>query len=95
MLRVGFNSNARNQIESVQPLTLAQLTDQEQDEFAIALDSFNQKVWRSRRSDHSSRYSLAILYDPIEKFPPSDKQAMRKFLEVVKRMNIHTELITE
>lgn len=95
MLRVGFNSNARNQIESVQPLTLAQLTDQEQDEFATALDGFNKKVWRSRHNNHSSRYSLAILYDPTEKFPPSDKQAIRKFLEVAKRMNIHTELITE
>ncbi|HRS67480.1 MAG TPA: RimK-like ATPgrasp N-terminal domain-containing protein, partial [Paludibacteraceae bacterium] len=95
LLRVTFNTQKRNQLESVQPLPLNVLTDSEQDDFADALDQFNKKVWRSPRSPKSTRYSLAILYDPAEKFPPSDKQALNKFLDVAKRMNIHAELITE
>ncbi|MEF9930720.1 MAG: RimK-like ATPgrasp N-terminal domain-containing protein, partial [Bacteroidales bacterium] len=95
LLKVGFNTNCRNQIETVQPLTLQQLSDQEQDYFANALDNFNKKVWRSPRTSKPSRYNIAILYDPIEEFPPSNKQALNKFLEVAKRMNIHAELITE
>ena len=95
LLRVTFNTQKRNQLESVQSLPLSQLSDSEQDDFAEALDNFNKKVWRSPRSFKSARYSLAILYDPTEKFPPSDKQAIIKFLEVAKRMNIHAELITE
>ncbi|NCA79150.1 MAG: RimK family alpha-L-glutamate ligase [Sphingobacteriia bacterium] len=95
MLRVTFNTNVRNQIENVQSVALPDLTDKEQDEFATALDNFNKKVWRSPRSSRSPRYSLAILYDPAEKFPPSDTAAMHKFLDVAKRMNIHAELITE
>ena len=95
ILRVGFNTRQRNQIETVQALPLNRLTGEEQDYFAEALDNFNKKVWRSPRSPKSSRYSLAILHDPEEKFPPSDKKALGKFLEVARRMNVHAELITE
>lgn len=95
LLRVGFNTRSKNQIETVQSLTLQQLSDQEQDYFANALDNFNKKVWRSPRSCKPSRYSLAILYDPDEEFPPSNKQSLNKFLEIAKKMNIHAELITE
>lgn len=95
ILQVTFNNHSRNQIESVQALSLKQLNEKEQDNFASALDNFNKKVWRTPRSARPARYSLAILYDPEEKFPPSDKDALNKFLEVAKRMNIHAELITE
>lgn len=95
VLQVTFNDHSRNQIEAVQPLSLKQLTEQQQDDFANALDSFNQKVWRTPRSARPARYSLAILYDPDEKFPPSDKDALNKFLEAAKRLNVHAELITE
>ncbi len=95
ILRVGFNTRQRNQIETVQALPLNQLTGEEQDYFAEALDNFNKKVWRLPRSPKSSRYSLAILHDPEEKFPPSDRKALGKFLEVARRMNVHAELITE
>jgi glutathione synthase/RimK-type ligase-like ATP-grasp enzyme len=95
LLKVGFNNRSRNQIETVQPLTLQQLSEEEQDYFANALDKFNKKVWRMPRTSKPSRYNIAILYDPDEEFPPSNKHALGKFLEIAKRMNIHAELITE
>ena len=95
LLRVGFYNKSRNQIESIQFRSLIQLTDEEQDFFAEALNRFNQKVWRSPRSPKSFRYNLAIFYNHEEKFPPSDKKALSKFLEIAKKMNIHAELITE
>lgn len=95
LLRVGFNARQKNQIETVQYTTLQQLNDQEQDYFANALDNFNKKVWRSPRSSKPYRYNIAILYDPDEEFPPSNKHALNKFIEVAKKMNINAELITE
>jgi hypothetical protein len=95
LLRVGFYNKSRNQIESIQFRSLIQLTDEEQDFFAEALNRFNQKVWRSPRSPKSFRYNLAIFYNPEEEFPPSDKKALSKFLEIAKKMNIHAELITK
>lgn len=95
LLKVGFNTHPRNQIETVQFLSLTELDSEEQDYFADALDNFNKKVWRTPRSHKLSRYSLAILYDPEEKFPPSNKKALSKFVDIAKRMHVHTELITE
>ena len=95
LLKVSFNTRSRNQIESIQFLPLNQLNDLEQDYFANSLDRFSKRIWRTPKSNRSARYSLAILYDPEEKFPPSNKQAINKLLELAKKMDIHAELITE
>lgn len=95
LLRVSFNTRPRNQIETVQALSLSELDEAGQDFFAQTLDRFNKKVWRTPRTARPARYNLAILHDPDEKFPPSDKQALGRFLDVARRMNIHAELITE
>jgi len=95
LLRVAFNTRQRNQIESIQAICLNDLSDTEQDFFASALDNFNKKIWRTPRSPKHSRYNLAIFHDPEEEFPPSDKKAINKFLEIAQKMDIHAELITE
>ena len=95
ILRVGFNTRQRNQIESIQALPLQNLSDQEQDFFAGALDNFNKKIWRAPRSPKHCRYNLAIFHDPQEKFPPSNKKALGKFIEIARKMEVNAELITE
>lgn len=95
ILRVGMNARQRSQIETIQTLPLRELSEQEQDFFASALDAFNKKIWRAPRSTRHSRYDLAILHDPAEDEPPSNKKAMAKFLDIAKKMDIHAELITE
>jgi len=95
LLRIGFNTRQRNQIETIQTVPLKTLSEEEQDFFAAALDNFNKKIWRAPRSPRNCRYNLAILYDPEEKFPPSNKKALNKFLDIAKKMDIHAELITE
>lgn len=94
ILRVTFNTNEKNQIEKISQLTLSELSDNQQDVFAGALDEFSKKVWREPRSKKANRYDLAILYDPEEKLPPSDKKALSRFIELAKKMNINAELIT-
>lgn len=95
LLRVEFNTKSKNQIESVKALSIRALDAEQEDFFADALDKFSEKVWRLPRAQKTMRYSLAILHDPTEKFPPSNKQALKKFLEVARKMNIHAELVTE
>lgn len=95
ILKVGFNTRQRNQIESIQALSLKNLSDEEQDFFAEALDNFNKKIWRTPRSPKHCRYNLAIYHDPQEKFPPSNKKALNKFIDIAKKMDVNAELITE
>lgn len=86
LLRVTLNTRHKNQIENIQFLPLSSLNNEEEDYFANALDLFNRKVWRNPQASKSARYNLAILYDPDEKFPPSDKKALHKLLELAKKI---------
>lgn len=94
LLRICLNNQTKNQIETIQAIPINQLTDTEQDFFAEALDHFNRKVWRTR-SQKSYRFSLGLLVDPNEAFPPSNKKALQKIQEIARKMNVYTELITE
>lgn len=95
ILRVILNNKRRNQIESVNQLKLSELDENQQTSFAEALDKFSTKVWRTPRSRKMPRYDIAIFYNPDEPFPPSNRKALAKFVDLAKRMNIHAELITE
>lgn len=95
VLRVFFANRPKNQIETIKPLSLNELSDEQQDLFAQALDNFSKKVWRQPRSHKSARFDLAILHDPAEQLPPSNRAALSKFLSQAKKMNINAELITE
>lgn len=95
ILRVALNTKSKNQIESITPLKLNELNEEEQNHFANALDRFNKKIWRNPRSKKVRRYDLAIFHDPNEAFPPSNKKALAKFVDIAKKMNINAELITE
>ncbi len=95
ILRVQFANRLKNQIDNIRPLSLNELADEQQDFFAQALDNFNKRVWRQPRSHKSTRFDLAILHDPNELLPPSNKGALNRFLAQAKKMNINAELITE
>lgn len=94
VLRVVFNTKEKNQIESIRSISIVELNDNQQDYFADALDNFSKKVWREPRSKKPYRYDLAILHDPCEPFPPSDKRALNRFIDLAKKMNVNAELIT-
>ena len=82
-------------IESIKPGAINALEANEEDLFAAALEKFNRAVWRKPRSKKRSRYDLAILVDPDEQLPPSDRPALKKFISVGKQLGINVELITK
>ena len=86
ILRVTLNNTKKNQIESIVPLKLNELDDVQQTQFAEALDNFNTKVWRNPRSKKTPRYDLAIFHNPEEAFPPSNKKALAKFIDLAKQI---------
>jgi len=95
LIRVTLANRPKNQIDSVKILNLQELTDEEEDLFANGLDNFNKKIWRQPRHHKAFRFDLAILHDPAEQLPPSNKAALNKFISQAKKMNINAELITE
>lgn len=60
----------------MKPAAPADLEEREQDVFAAALDRFSSMVWRKPRARRRYRFDLAVLVNPDEEMPPSDKVAL-------------------
>lgn len=95
ILRISLNYNSGWQVHSIKAGSPDALSDLEEEEFANALDEFSTKIWRQKRSSKNSRFDLAILVEPEEKLPPSDKKALKKFIAAGKSLGIECELITQ
>ncbi len=94
LLRIEFRHQGRWRLSSVRTLPLHRLKPEQEDAFAAGLDAFSRHVWRRARPRRSYRYDIAILHDPAEKLPPSNAQALRKFVKVGKQLGLDTELVT-
>ncbi|HWP94658.1 MAG TPA: RimK family protein [Gammaproteobacteria bacterium] len=95
MLRVEFRREAKAKwrISRIRPLALHQLDDVQRAHFGAAVQSYLNRPWRSPRARASSRYDLAILYNPDDPLPPSDRKALKNFERVGRRLGIDVELI--
>ena len=91
---VEFSYQGRWFINQLHAGSLADLSDQQQTFFGNSLDSFSKRVWRKARTRKEYRYDLAILHDPDEPIPTSDKKALQKFIRAAKDADIEAELIT-
>lgn len=94
ILEVVFRRRKNWQIESMKPASPADLSDREQDAFAAALDRFSSIVWRKPRSRRQYRFDLAMLVNPEEQLPPSDKAALARFEKAGKKLGINVEQIS-
>jgi glutathione synthase/RimK-type ligase-like ATP-grasp enzyme len=82
------------EIADLQILSHGNLSDEDQTDFANALDAFSKNVWRLQKEKKAFRYDLAILINPDEIFPPSDEGALKLFIKQGKALGVNVELIT-
>jgi len=94
ILRLEFERDRVWQINAIKPASLHTLTDAQEDAFAAALDRFSKKLWRSKRTPKKYRYDIAMLHDPAEQWPPSNKKALRAFVRAGKDLGIEVDPIT-
>jgi glutathione synthase/RimK-type ligase-like ATP-grasp enzyme len=87
------SKNGGFRIRQIQPLCPADLGDEQRAWFHGALARYLKVPWRVLRAQPPPRYSIAILYNPQEKLPPSKPPALEKFARVGAQMGIEVELI--
>lgn len=95
ILIVTFKHNVNWQIESIDSGSLIQLDNEEQTEFANAINLYSRIIWRKPRSKKRYRYELAILCNADEVLPPSDKKALKNFIRAGNELGLDVDLITE
>lgn len=95
VLEITLHFNQQWEITDLNAVSPRSLDDAMQTLFAEALDKFSKKVWRKSRARKAARYDLAVLINPLEKLPPSNRGALKKFINVGRQMGIDVELITQ
>jgi len=95
VLAVTLHFQQQWQITELKAVSHQHLDDDAQTLFAEALDKFSKKIWRKGRVRKAARYDLAILVNPEEKLPPSNRAALKKFIKTGAELGIDAELISE
>jgi glutathione synthase/RimK-type ligase-like ATP-grasp enzyme len=93
ILRIEFERDRIWQISAVKPTGLHSLSDEQEDAFAQILDRFSRKLWRKPRARRKFRFDLAMLVNPDEKMPPSNKKALKLFIEAGSELGIEVDPI--
>jgi glutathione synthase/RimK-type ligase-like ATP-grasp enzyme len=94
IIKLEFERQKVWQIAAIKPGVLHTLTDPQEDAFAQALQAFSTRLWRSRRQRRKYRYDMAMLVDPNEAMPPSNKRALKAFVAAGKELGIEVDHIT-
>lgn len=87
--------NGKWEIEEIDWLSLADVPEEKMPFLHEALEKFAGTAWTKQNAPKREKYWIGILHDPEEIMPPSDKQALQKFIKAGKDMNISVELITK
>ncbi|NII10717.1 RimK family protein [Oleiagrimonas sp. C23AA] len=93
LLRIEFTRERVWQIGSIRPVGLNSLDDAQEDSFAQSLDKFSRKLWRKPRTRRPYRYDIAMLVDPDEAMPPSNKKALKAFIAAGKQLGVEVDPI--
>jgi glutathione synthase/RimK-type ligase-like ATP-grasp enzyme len=93
ILHVDFEWDKKWSINTIRTGSLNSLSEIEEDKFAKALDEYSSKIWRKPKAKKKYRYDLAILQNPQEQLPPSDKKALQNFIKAGKELDVQVELI--
>lgn len=93
LMRARFVKTKRWQMQSLHPISLNEIPESHKGLLeTFAKDYFKKKRYDKARPD-KSLYDLAILVNPEEKAPPSNKKALQKFIEVAEDEGFYVELI--
>jgi len=96
LLRVTLRYAQGWRIDTVRRIALADLDAFERERFNTQLREFIASVWRQpRRRGRAMRWNLAILVEPDELLPPSDRGAIRRMIKAAGKVSIAAELITQ
>lgn len=93
LLKVEFRYQQGWHISRIQPVGINALPATQRNFFNEAFNSYLSYKWRKPRPRSHSRYDLAILYNPEEALPPSNKAALQKFIRAGKKLDVNVELI--
>lgn len=74
--------------------SLSSLSDEQYSDFIAKLNNFTQTQWRIGTVQRRFRWDMAILVDHNEKVPPSDKDAIARFIKAAAKHGINAQALS-
>ncbi len=93
LLKLNISPEDGWHIASIRPMALSDLKPEQQEFFEHALDAYTRAGWRAPKAKSVAKYSLAVLHNPAEVLPPSDRRTLQKFMRIGEQMGVEVELI--
>jgi glutathione synthase/RimK-type ligase-like ATP-grasp enzyme len=94
LLKVEFRRQQRWVLNSLKPVPINSISPDHRELFNHSLKDYMSSRWRKPKTRNQARYDIAILHDPDEKLPPSNRTALNRFVEAGKKLGADVELIT-
>lgn len=92
-MRVEFQRSGKWRLNAIRALSIKKLDRSEVTAFTVALEQYRKKRWRSPKSRSFLPYDLAILHNPHDPLPPSDRRALERFVKAGKSLGVDVDLI--
>ncbi len=93
LLKVTFRHQKEWHLVAIKPVRVDRIEGESREFFTTALAAYLQRRWRSPRLRSVARYDLAILTNPDDPMPPSNKRAINQFIKAGRALGIDVELI--
>ncbi len=94
LLQVVLEQSTLWRVSSVRIVSPTELKGDDCKRFSQVLKTHLTRRWRKPRSPRESRYDLAILHNPEETMPPSNRKALALFIRAARGEGMEVELIT-
>lgn len=93
LLKVEFRLQGKWHISKISPVHLHTQERSGDVHFISGLNAYVAKRWQEPKPRAVARYDLAILFNPQEKHPPSNRRALQNFVRIGKKLGLDVELI--
>src|SRR3989338_5242165 len=93
LLRIKFVFNKKWLLQSVSTIALKDVPEHHCEDLVIFANQYLARAHYKKRKKNQPLYDLAILYNPNEKFSPSNQKAIKQFLKVADKVGFRPQLI--
>lgn len=93
LLRARFEHNGHWRLASMRVIGLADVPESHRTFVVQQAERYLRRAPRKAKEAPAAKFDLAILHDPDDAMPPSDKKALAKFVEAGEKMGIRCDLI--
>ncbi len=93
LLRARFKRNRRWELERLRPIATSEIPDAHRDFVIERATEYLARPRRRSRSRRVSRFDIAILVNPAEAEPPSNRRAIRSFVRAAGRLDLEATVI--